>query len=112
MRPMVALLAIALGSAMMFGQEAGKAVPGQGKEMSGYLCDSKCVKQEAGKPTCDPNCTEESNQVVFVSDQGRVVPVDNPEVAKGKKGKCKIHGEMMKDQGKLHVYDVVFANAG
>ncbi len=97
---------------MMFGQAAGKPASGKGTEMTGYLCDSKCVKQDAGKATCDANCTEESNQVVFVSDQGKVVPVDNPEVAKGKKGKCTIHGEMMKDQGKLHVYDVIFANAG
>src|SRR5215472_12535346 len=79
MRPMAALLVVALGSALMFGQQAGKAPGGQGKEMTGYLCDSKCVKQDAGKPACDPSCTEEGNQVVFVSDTGRVVPVDNPE---------------------------------
>jgi hypothetical protein len=108
MKRMAALLTLALGTTtFMFAQDQSK-----GTEMTGTLCDQQCVKQDAGKATCDLSCTEKSGQAVFVDDEGKATKVENPEICKGKMGKkVKIHGEM-KDQGMMHVYDVVFANAG
>jgi hypothetical protein len=109
MKRMAALLAFALGTAtFMSAQDQSK-----GTEMTGTLCDQQCVKQDAGRAACDLACTEKSGQAVFVDDEGKATKVANPEICKGKMGKrVKIHGEMMKDQGTMHVYDVVFANAG
>jgi hypothetical protein len=109
MKRMAALLALALGTAMlMSAQDKSK-----GTEMTGMICDQKCVKQDAGKSACDAGCTEKSGNAVFVDDEGKATKIANPKVATGKMGKkVKIHGEMMKDKDMMKVYDVVFANAG
>ena len=109
MKRMVALLALVLGTGIfMSAQDQSK-----GTEMTGTICDQKCVKQDAGKAACDLSCTETSGEAVFVDDEGKATKVANPEVCKGKMGKkVKIHGEMMKDQDMMQVYDVVLANAG
>jgi hypothetical protein len=109
MKRMVALLALALGtSAVLSAQEKSK-----GAEMTGMLCSAKCVKQDAGKSACDASCKEQGGDVVFVDDQGRATKVANPKMAKGKMGKpVKVRGEMMKDQDRMELYNVVFANAG
>jgi hypothetical protein len=109
MKRMAGLLAIVLGSmTLLFPQDKAK-----GTEMTGVLCNSKCVKQDAGKAVCDSTCSEKSKDVVFVDDQGKATPVANPNMAKGKMGKkVKVHGEMMKGKDMMEIYDVVFANAG
>jgi hypothetical protein len=109
MKRMAALLALALGTTMLLSaQDKSK-----GTEMTGMICDQKCVKQEAGKAACDASCTEKSGDAVFVDDEGKATTIANPKVAQGKMGKkVKIHGEMMKDKDTMKVYDVVFANAG
>jgi len=62
MKRMAALLALALGTAMlMSAQDKSK-----GTEMTGMICDQKCVKQDAGKAACDASCTEKSGDAVFV----------------------------------------------
>ena len=48
--------------------------------MSGWICDSKCVVQSAGRNTCDANCTERSGEAVFISDQGEVMAVANQDI--------------------------------
>jgi predicted small secreted protein len=48
--------------------------------MSGWVCDSKCVVQNDNRATCDPTCTERSGDDVFVSDEGAVSAISNPEV--------------------------------
>ncbi len=108
MKRMAALLALALGTAtFMSAQDQSKGI-----EMTGILCDQKCVKQDAGKATCDLSCREKSGQVVFVDDGGKATKVANPEICKGKMGKkVKIHCKM-KGQDMMEIYDVVFANAG
>jgi hypothetical protein len=109
MKRMAALLALALGTAVLVSaQDKSK-----GTEMTGMICDQKCVKQDAGKAACDASCTEKSGEAVFVDDEGKATKIANPKVAKGKMGKkVKIHGEMMKNKDMMKVYDVVFANAG
>jgi hypothetical protein len=108
MKRTAALLALALGSTMlMSAQDKGK-----GTEMTGTICDQKCVKQDAGKSACDASCTEKSGDAVFVDDQGKATKIANPKMAKGRMGKkVKVHGEMMKDDS-MKIYDVILANAG
>src|ERR1044071_1254482 len=103
-----ALLALALGSTMlMSAQDKSKST-----EMTGTICDQKCVKQDAGKAACDASCTEKSGDAVFVDDQGKATKIANPKMAKGKMGKkVKVHGEMMKDDT-MKIYDVILANLG
>jgi hypothetical protein len=109
MKRMTALLTLLLGSTVFVSaQDTGK-----GHEMTGVLCDQKCVKQDAGKAACDPSCTENSGDRVFLDDEGKVTKVANPEICEGKMGKkVKVHGEMTKDKSAMKVYDVIFANAG
>jgi hypothetical protein len=108
MKRTAALLALALGSTMlMSAQEKSK-----GTEMTGTICDQKCVKQDAGKAACDTSCTENSGNAVFVDDLGKATKIANPKMAKGKMGqKVKVHGEMMKNDS-MKIYDVILANAG
>jgi hypothetical protein len=119
MKRILGLLTIVLGSTLLLcAQDAGKGGMDQGAamkgtEMTGMLCDSKCVKQDAAKASCDLSCTEKSGDVSFIDDDGKASKVANPEVATGKMGKkVKIHCDMTKDKTAMKVYDVVFANAG
>jgi hypothetical protein len=109
MKRMTALLALLLASTVFVSAQDN----GQGKEMTGILCDQKCVKQDAAKAACDLSCTEKSGVRMFVDDNGKATKVANPEICEGKMGKkVKIHGTMTKDKDAMKVYDVVLANAG
>ena len=59
----------------------------KGSEMSGTVCDQKCVKQDAGKASCDTSCTEQSGEATFIDDQGKAWKVANPGICKGHMGK-------------------------
>src|SRR5690349_10770960 len=100
MKRMAALLALALGTAMlMSAQDKSK-----GTEMTGMICDQKCVKQDAGKSACDASCSEKSGIAVFVDDEGKATIIANPKMAKGKMGKrVKVRGEMTKDKGTMEL---------
>ena len=114
MKRMIGLLALVLGCTLsMAAQDTGKSSSGKGTEMTGTLCDAKCVKQDSGKAACDSGCTLKSSDVVFIDDQGKATKVANPKMAKGKMGKpVKVHGEMMQGKDEMKLYDVVLANAG
>ena len=76
----------------------------KGSEMSGTVCDQKCVKQDADKASCDLNCTENSGEAAFVDDQGNVWKVANPAVCKGKMGKkATVRGKQLEDPGTLWI---------
>jgi hypothetical protein len=113
MKRIAGLLAVILGGTMFVAaQNQSKSTESKGTEMVGYLCDSKCVKQDAGKSVCDTSCSEKGNDCVFVDDEGKVTKIANPNMAKGKMGKkVKVHGDM-KDKDMMEIYDVVLANAG
>jgi hypothetical protein len=82
MKRCTALLAIVLGSVMLYAQDAPR-----GHEMTGTICDSKCVTQSVGQSSCDMNCTQKGGDAVFVEDNGKVTKIANPE---------KVQGNMMK----------------
>jgi hypothetical protein len=78
MKRSTALLVIVLGSVMLYAQDGPR-----GHEMTGTICDSKCVTQIAGQSSCDLNCTQKGGDPVFVEDNGRVTKVANPEKCQG-----------------------------
>jgi hypothetical protein len=108
MKRIAALLAIALGTGMFMSAEDKS----KGNEMTGTICDQKCVRQDAGKAACDLSCTETGGDAIFVDDQGKATKVANPAICEGKVGKkVKVHGKMMKNKD-MQIYDVVLANVG
>lgn len=87
------LLMLVLASTMLFAQEKSQAI-----NMTGTICDSKCVIQTGTQSSCDSNCTQSSNEAVFIDDNGKATKIANPEKVKGYKGKhvkmkCKMNGD-------------------
>ena len=69
-------------------------------EMTGWICSSACVTQTPGHAACDANCAtnDKGGDMVFVSDEGKISKISNPDMAKGKMGqqvkvKCKMDKE-------------------
>jgi hypothetical protein len=108
MRRLAALLAIVLGSMMLYAQETPKGI-----DMTGTICDSKCVAQSAGQSACDLKCTQTGGDAVFIEDNGKVTKIANPEKVKGFKGKrVKAKCEMMKDQDMMNIYEIYSLGPG
>jgi hypothetical protein len=83
MKKIAWLLAAVLGLGLsLFAENMGKAT-----EMTGWLCNNKCVTQTAGHAACDQNCADKSGDVVMVDDQGRVFKIANQDKVKGLAGK-------------------------
>ena len=83
MKRIACLLVAVLGLGIsLFGEDMGKAT-----EMTGWLCNNKCVAQTVGHATCDQNCADKSGEVVMVDDQGRVFKIANQDKVKGVAGK-------------------------
>ncbi len=60
-------------------------------EMTGWVCNAKCVDQSSGKATCNANCSETSGKVVFISDEGQVFQIASQEKVQPMAGKhCKM----------------------
>ena len=66
-------------------------------EMTGWICSSACVTQTPGHAACDANCAanDKGGSVVFVSEDGKVSKISNPDMAKDKMGqqvrmKCRV----------------------
>jgi hypothetical protein len=69
-----------------------------GMEMTGSICNSQCVKQDAGKTSCDSSCTEKSGDWVFVDDQGKQYKIADQKMAKKHANKkVKMMGSMNGD---------------
>jgi hypothetical protein len=71
----------------------------KGNDMTGTICDQKCVQQDADKASCDLSCKEKSGEAAFIDDQGKLWKVANPAICKGKMGKqVRINGKKMENQ--------------
>src|SRR5215467_6336852 len=109
MKRTVGLLAMIVASTMwLHAQDKNK-----GTEMTGWICNSKCVAHDAGKTVCDQNCTDQSGEVVFIDDNGKVTQIANPKKVEGDMGKqVKVRGKMKKKEHMIEIYDPVLPNAG
>ena len=102
MKRIALLLTFVLGSAMLYAQEKS-----QGTDMTGTICDSKCVTQAADKSACDLSCTEKGGDAVFVEDTGKATKIGNPEKIKGYKGKhVKAKCKMMEDKNTMWILSI------
>jgi hypothetical protein len=108
MKRLTALFALVLGLfASAAAQDQSKTM-----EMTGVVCDEKCVTHDSGQAACSTSCKEHSGQAVFLDNSGKLWKVSNPASCKGKMGKAvKVHGEM-KDDDTMFIRDVILANAG
>lgn len=78
---------------------------GEKKEMSGWLCNSKCVAQTDNQATCDSNCTETGGDVVFIDSDGKVSNIDNQEqVKEGAGKKVRMEASMDEEKEMMHVF--------
>jgi hypothetical protein len=74
MKHAIWLLVVAVFAAMsLFAEDAQNGKP---QEMSGKICNSACVVQQANTATCDWTCSDNSGPAVFVSDSGKVTQID------------------------------------
>jgi hypothetical protein len=81
------LIAVLISGISLYADDMGKET-----EMSGVLCNSKCVAQNAGHAACNQNCADKGGDVVLVDDQGRVFKIANQDkvvLHAGKKVKVK-----------------------
>ena len=59
----------------LFGQDSNA------KEVTGTICNSACVEPVQKVATCNTSCTDKSGDVVIVNDQGKVMKIENPNMA-------------------------------
>lgn len=110
MKRIAVILLLVLSSAVLLPAQENKV-----NELTGTICDQKCVKQDAGKSACDLSCTERSGDAFFIDDQGKATKIANPQVCKGKMNqKAKVRAEMKKKQDSdyMFLHDVIWASAG
>ncbi|HVO61920.1 MAG TPA: hypothetical protein VMT53_13365 [Terriglobales bacterium] len=86
---------------------------GKGTAMTGWLCNSKCVKPSGSKNTCDKTCTATEGDVVFIDSRGQVDHIASQDMVKPHAGKkVKMMAAMNKDSKMLEVYQVTPEYAG
>lgn len=77
-------------------------------EMTGWICNAKCVDQSSGTATCNKSCSETGGKVVFISDKGQVLQIANQDKAQPMSGKkCKMKAQQDPDTGELAVQNIV-----
>jgi hypothetical protein len=76
-------------------------------DMTGWVCNAKCVDQTSGKATCNKNCSESAGQVVFIDNKGQVLQISNQEMAQPMAGKkCHMKGKMDPNTGAIAVQNI------
>lgn len=99
MKRIAPMLALLLCSLILSGQQAAQQ---EMMEMTGTICNSKCVSQSGDRSVCDTNCKEKDGDAVFVGEDGKVTKIANPEKVKGMMGKhVKTKCKMNKDTGEM-----------
>jgi hypothetical protein len=115
MRRMVLIFVAALCMGILaYADDTGKGKDeGKGSAMTGWLCNSKCVKPSGSKNTCDKACTATEGDVVFIDSNGKVDNIANQDMVKPHAGKkVKMKAAMNRDSKMLQVYQVVQEYAG
>jgi len=77
-------------------------------DMTGWVCNAKCVDHSTGTATCNRSCSESSGAVVFIDSKGRVLQISNQEMATPMSGKrCHLKGKMDPDTNAIAVQNIV-----
>ncbi len=78
-------------------------------EVTGWVCNAKCVDQSSGQATCNKNCSETGGEVVFINEAtGHVSRITDQQMAKPMSGKrCKMKAMMDPDTGALAPQNIV-----
>jgi hypothetical protein len=106
MKRVALLLAVVLGSAMAYAQD-------KGMNMTGTICDSKCVTQNAGQSACDLNCTQTGGDAIFIEDNGKATKIANPEKVKGYMAKrVKVRCDMAESGNMMNIYEIYSLGPG
>jgi hypothetical protein len=108
MKRIVGLSIMVLGFMLsVYAQDQAKPV-----EMTGWVCNSKCVNHDKPTATCDASCTDTSGDVVFLDDQGKTTKIHNPEKVKGHMGhKMKVNCHMM-ENGEMQIDEIIQGSYG
>jgi hypothetical protein len=112
MKRMAWLLVTIVGLGILGYADDMKKDEGKGTAMTGWLCNSKCVKASAGKSTCDKACTATDGDVVFIDSKGSVSNISNQDMVKSHAGKKVKMMAAMKDGKTMEVYKVMVEYAG
>ena len=101
------LIAVLCSAVLLHASEpSGKDDAGKGKQMSGWLCNSKCVSNTGGKASCNKGCSETGGDVVFIDSKGAVVKIENQDKVMSMSGKkVKMKAEM-KGKDMMYVYEI------
>jgi hypothetical protein len=76
------LVAVMVSAILLYAEDTGKAT-----DMTGWLCNNKCVTQSGGHAACDQNCADKSGDFVLVDDRGQVFKIANQDKVAGHAGK-------------------------
>ena len=97
LRKIAPMLALFLCPLILIGQEKQQAM-----DMTGTVCNSKCVNRSSDRAVCDSGCTEKGGDAVFVEENGKVTKIANPDKVKGFMGKhVKAKCRMMQDKDEI-----------
>jgi hypothetical protein len=101
------LIAVLCSAALLYASEptGDKDEAGKGKQMSGWLCSSKCVANTAGKASCKKGCTE-GGDVVFIDSKGAVMKIENQDKVMPMAGKKVKMKASMKGADMMYVYEI------
>jgi hypothetical protein len=115
MKKILGLSILFLGSAMLLNAQEmkDKGTMDKGTEMTGVICNAKCVNTTSTPASCKADCKEKGSDAVFIDDQGKVTKIANPKMVKGHVGKkVKMKADMMKDKDMMEVYNVTNLGGG
>ena len=82
---------------------------GKGKQMSGWLCNSKCVTNTGSKTSCKKDCSETGGDVVFIDSKGAVMKIENQDKVTSMAGKKVKMKAAMKGTDMMYVYEIAAA---
>ena len=121
-RILMVMATVLAAGLLLFGQSAGDdlskdaAKSNKGASISqgpvsGWICNSKCVKSTGEKSMCDSSCTDQSGDAVLVDDDGNVMKIassSQPMVKQHQGHHMKMMADM--DEEKMELDRIHFLN--
>jgi hypothetical protein len=102
------LIAVLCSAALLYASEptGDKDEAGKGKQVSGWLCNSKCVTNSGNKASCKKDCSESGGDVVFIDSKGAVMKIENQDKVMSMAGKKVKMKAAMKGADMMYVYEI------